>query len=164
MDWGAAAFHAVTPQIADGGALVLTVGIIGATVMPHAVYLHSALTQARTPQRGASETFQILQFSNQEVVVALAVAGLVNMAMVMMASAAFHAGHHLGSKQVSPRLCPRPTTGARFRWHPYAFDTSSAIHFRSSFWLSPDAISSHLFPGRSPPGLLTQAAPGRFGI
>jgi manganese transport protein len=93
IDWGAAAFHAVTPQIADGGAVLLAVGIIGATVMPHAVYLHSALTQARTPVRSAAETRRVLQFSNQEVVVALAVAGLVNMAMVMMASAAFHAGH-----------------------------------------------------------------------
>jgi manganese transport protein len=93
IDWGAAAFHAVTPRIADGGALLLAVGIIGATVMPHAVYLHSALTQARTPVRTAGETRQVLQFSNQEVVVALAIAGLVNMAMVMMASAAFHAGH-----------------------------------------------------------------------
>jgi len=93
IDWRAAAFHAVTPQIADGGALVLAVGIIGATVMPHAVYLHSALTQARTPVSGNAETRQVLRFSNQEVVVALAIAGLVNMAMVMMASAAFHAGH-----------------------------------------------------------------------
>jgi manganese transport protein len=93
VDWRAAGFHAVTPQIADAGALLLAVGIIGATVMPHAVYLHSALTQGRTPVRGDGETRQVLRFSNQEVVVALAVAGLVNMAMVMMASSAFHAGH-----------------------------------------------------------------------
>jgi manganese transport protein len=93
VDWGAAAFHAVVPQLADAEALLLAVGIIGATVMPHAVYLHSALTQARTPVRGEAETGQVLRFSNQEVVVALAVAGLVNMAMVMMASSAFHAGH-----------------------------------------------------------------------
>src|SRR5215470_12958012 len=93
VDWGAAAFHTVTPEIADAGALLLAVGIIGATVMPHAVYLHSALTQARTPVRSVGETRQVLKFSNQEVVIALAVAGLVNMAMVMMASAAFHAGH-----------------------------------------------------------------------
>jgi manganese transport protein len=72
---------------------LIAVGIIGATVMPHAVYLHSALTQARTPVRSAVETRRVLRFSNQEVAVALAVAGLVNMAMVMMASAAFHAGH-----------------------------------------------------------------------
>jgi manganese transport protein len=93
VDWGAAAFHVVVPRLADGEALLLAVGIIGATVMPHAVYLHSALTQARTPVRSESETRQVLRFSNQEVVVALAVAGLVNMAMVMTASGAFHAGH-----------------------------------------------------------------------
>jgi len=93
VDWAEAAFHTVVPQIADGEALMLAVGIIGATVMPHAVYLHSALTQARTPVRGDGEKRQVLRFSNQEVVVALAVAGLVNMAMVMMASSAFHAGH-----------------------------------------------------------------------
>src|SRR5215468_6754008 len=45
VDWGAAAFHAVVPKLADAEALLLAVGIIGATVMPHAVYLHSALTQ-----------------------------------------------------------------------------------------------------------------------
>jgi len=93
VDWSAAAFHAVVPQLADAEALLLAVGIIGATVMPHAVYLHSALTQARTPVRCEAETRQVLRFSNQEVVVALVVAGLVNMAMVMMASSAFHAGH-----------------------------------------------------------------------
>jgi len=93
VDWGAAAFHTVVPQIADAGALLLAVGIIGATVMPHAVYLHSALTQARTPVRSDAEKRQVLRFSNQEVIVALTIAGAVNMAMVMMASGAFHAGY-----------------------------------------------------------------------
>ncbi|MGD0024291.1 MAG: Nramp family divalent metal transporter [Xanthobacteraceae bacterium] len=93
VDWVSAAIHTVTPQIADAEALLLSVGIIGATVMPHAVYLHSGLTQARMPVRDDSERRKVLRFSNQEVIVALAVAGLVNMAMVMMASGAFHAGH-----------------------------------------------------------------------
>jgi manganese transport protein len=93
VDWASAAIHTVTPQIADAGALLLAVGIIGATVMPHAVYLHSGLTQGRMPVRNDSERRKVLRFSNQEVTVALALAGLVNMAMVMMASAAFHAGH-----------------------------------------------------------------------
>ena len=61
--------------------------------MPHAVYLHSGLTQARIPARDEREKHKILRISNTEVIVALAVAGLVNMAMVMMASSAFHAGH-----------------------------------------------------------------------
>src|SRR5271156_4770504 len=93
VDWAAAAFHTVTPQIADAEALLLAVGIIGATVMPHAIYLHSGLMQARVPARDNTERRKILRFSNREVVIALAVAGLVNMAMVMMASSAFHAGH-----------------------------------------------------------------------
>jgi manganese transport protein len=93
VDWAAAAYHTVTPQIVDAGALLLAVGIIGATVMPHAIFLHSGLTQARVPVHDDSERRRVLHFSNQEVVIALAIAGLVNMAMVMMASGAFHAGH-----------------------------------------------------------------------
>ena len=93
VNWAEAAFHTFTPQIADAGALLLAVGIIGATVMPHAVYLHSGLTQARMPAHDDKERRTVLRFSNQEVIVALSVAGLVNMAMVMMASSAFHAGH-----------------------------------------------------------------------
>ncbi len=93
VDWAAAAFHTFTPQLADAEALLLAVGIIGATVMPHAIYLHSGLTQGRMPVRDDGERRKVLRFSNQEVIVALTVDGLVNMAMVMMASSAFHAGH-----------------------------------------------------------------------
>jgi manganese transport protein len=93
VDWAAAAAHTIVPQIADAEALMLAVAIIGATVMPHAVYLHSGLTQARMPVRNDDERRKLVRFSNQEVIMALAVAGLVNMAMVMMASSAFHAGH-----------------------------------------------------------------------
>src|SRR5690242_7496519 len=92
VDWAAAGFHTFVPQIADAQALLLAVGIIGATVMPHAVYLHSGLTQARMPVRNDVERRRVLGYSNREVIVALAVAGLVNMAMVMMAASAFHAG------------------------------------------------------------------------
>jgi manganese transport protein len=93
IDWGAAAIHSFVPQLPDGQALLLAVGIVGATVMPHAVYLHSGLTQARMPVRDDAERRQVLKFSNREVIAALTVASLVNLAMVMMASSAFHAGH-----------------------------------------------------------------------
>ena len=93
VDWPAAAWHSVVPHIAGPEALALAVGIVGATVMPHAVYLHSGLTQARIPARDDGERRKIVHASNREVVVALALAGLVNMAMVVTASAAFHAGH-----------------------------------------------------------------------
>jgi manganese transport protein len=93
VDWGSAALHTVMQELADAEALLLAVGIIGATVMPHAVYLHSGLTQARIPTRDEGETGTVVRISNTEVIIALAIAGLVNMAMVMMASSAFHAGH-----------------------------------------------------------------------
>jgi manganese transport protein len=93
VDWAAAAFHAVVPQLQDAAAVTIAVGIIGATVMPHAIYLHSGLTQARTIARDDADRRKLLRYSNKEVVVALTFAGAVNMAMVMMASAAFHAGH-----------------------------------------------------------------------
>jgi manganese transport protein len=93
VNWTSAAVHSVLPQIPDSEALLLSVGIIGATVMPHAIYLHSGLTQARMPVKNAGERRRVLRFSNQEVIIALTVAGLVNVAMVMMASGAFHAGH-----------------------------------------------------------------------
>jgi manganese transport protein len=92
-DWGAAALHTVVPQLADAGAVTLSVGIIGATVMPHAIYLHSGLTQHRAPARNMAERRKLVRFSNREVVIALVFAGLVNMAMVMMAASAFHHGH-----------------------------------------------------------------------
>ncbi len=93
IDWAAAAFHSVAPQIPDASALTIAVGIIGATIMPHAIFLHSGLTQDRAAARDDGERRQLVRFSNIEVIVALAVAGLVNMAMVLMASSAFHQGH-----------------------------------------------------------------------
>ncbi len=93
IDWASAGIHMVVPQLADARALLLAVGIIGATVMPHAVYLHSGLTQARMPVHRDTERRKVLRFSNREVILALTLAGLVNIAMVMMASSAFHAGH-----------------------------------------------------------------------
>jgi manganese transport protein len=93
VDWDAALLGTVTPDLPDAAALTLAVGIIGATVMPHAVYLHSGLTQARAPAHDDGERWVLLRFSHQEVIIALSIAGIVNMAMLMMAASAFHAGH-----------------------------------------------------------------------
>ena len=93
VDWAAAGLGVITPSMPDAAALTISVGIIGATVMPHALYLHSGLTQHRATARNDTERKKLLRFSNWECVIALAVAGMVNMAMVIMAAAAFHAGH-----------------------------------------------------------------------
>ncbi len=93
VDWAAAAFHTFVPRLEDAAAVTIAVGIIGATVMPHAIYLHSGLTHVRLKARDDADRRKLLSYSNREVIVALAIAGAVNMAMVMMASAAFHEGH-----------------------------------------------------------------------
>ncbi|WP_255721771.1 Nramp family divalent metal transporter [Lichenibacterium dinghuense] len=93
VDWAAAGFGAVVPRLPAPEALTIAVGIIGATVMPHALYLHSGLTQHRAPARDDRERALLLRYSNREVLLALTVAGLINMAMVVMAAAAFHLGH-----------------------------------------------------------------------
>lgn len=93
VDWGSAATGLVTPALPDAAALTIAVGIIGATVMPHAIFLHSGLTQDRVTIRNDGDRRRILRFSNIEVVVALAIAGMVNMAMVIMAASAFSQGN-----------------------------------------------------------------------
>jgi manganese transport protein len=93
-DWAAIAFHAVVPRLDGTDSLTLAVGIVGATVMPHAVYLHSSLTQDRIVARNDDERRKLIRFSNREVMLALGLAGLVNMAMVAMAAAVFHDGVH----------------------------------------------------------------------
>ena len=93
VDWAAAGLGSVVPRLPDAGAVTLAVGIVGATIMPHAIFLHSGLTQNRAPGRNDHERRLLVRFSNIEVLVALGIAGLVNMAMVIMAASAFHAGH-----------------------------------------------------------------------
>ncbi len=92
-DWSAFAFHSVVPGLAGPHSVTLAVGIVGATVMPHAIYLHSALTKDRVPVHDDAERHKVLRYSNTEVLVALGLAGLVNMAMIAMAAAVFHGGH-----------------------------------------------------------------------
>jgi manganese transport protein len=75
----------------DGtGSLYLAAGILGATVMPHAIYLHSALTKSRTPCRDDTERKRVLKFARLDVLTALGLASVVNMAMLAVAARAFH--------------------------------------------------------------------------
>ena len=92
VDWSEA-IRGFVPSLPDNEALLLAVGIVGATVMPHAVYLHSGLTQARASFNDVGEQRLLVRFSHREVMVALTLAGLVNMAMVVLAANAFHRDH-----------------------------------------------------------------------
>ena len=84
------------PHLAGSGSLYLAVGIIGATVMPHVIYLHSALTNGRTPVRNDRERSRVLRFERLDVIIALGLAGLVNMAMLAVAAKLLHNTGHTG--------------------------------------------------------------------
>ncbi len=84
------AARGLLPGLHGSSSLYLAVGIIGATVMPHAIYLHSALTKGRMPVRDDAERARVLRFERTDVIVALGLAGLVNMAMLAVAAKLFH--------------------------------------------------------------------------
>jgi len=87
--------HAVVPSFEGKESVLLAVGILGATVMPHVIWLHSALTQDRIVPENAEQARRLMRFTILDVVLAMALAGLINAAMlVMAASTFFRTGHH----------------------------------------------------------------------
>ncbi len=88
--WGEVIFHAVVPQFNGAESLVLATGILGATVMPHAIYLHSALTQSRVVTRDPLKLKRLFRFELVDVAIAMGVASLVNAAMLIMSASAFY--------------------------------------------------------------------------
>jgi manganese transport protein len=90
-NWGQVGVHSVLPWEGSTTAVLFTVGIIGATVMPHVIYLHSSLTQNRIVPRNEKEARRIFRLSIPDVIIAMGLAGLVNMAMLYMAASTFHA-------------------------------------------------------------------------
>jgi manganese transport protein len=85
-----ASLHGLLPGLSGTSSLYLAVGIIGATVMPHVIYLHSALTKGRMPVRSDRERARVLRFERLDVIIALGIAGIVNMAMLAVAAKLFH--------------------------------------------------------------------------
>jgi len=93
-DWGQVVFHSLVPSLPGNDAVLLAVGIVGATVMPHVIYLHSGLTQGRIVPADENEARRIFNFNKLDVIVAMSMAGLVNMAMLFMAAKVFHFTGH----------------------------------------------------------------------
>lgn len=89
-DWGSVFFHAVVPEFSGPESVLLATGILGATVMPHVIFLHSALTQGRIVVRDPIRIKRLFRFQLVDVAIAMTVAGMVNAAMLIMAAATFH--------------------------------------------------------------------------
>ena len=88
--WKQVAIHAVVPKFSGPESVLLATGILGATVMPHVIFLHSALTQGRIRVRNPIHLKALYRFQIVDVVLAMGIAGLVNAAMLIMAAKAFH--------------------------------------------------------------------------
>lgn len=95
-DWGLIGMSALTPRFAtdasgniDVDSVMLAVGILGATVMPHVIFLHSALTQNRIVVKDEAQKRRLFRYELVDVVVALGLAGLINAAMLIMAASTF---------------------------------------------------------------------------
>ncbi len=110
-DGGEVAKHLFVPGFAGTESILLATGIIGATVMPHVIYLHSALTQKRIVGRDAAEKKRDPRFERIDVVIALSLAGVINLSMMIVAAALFH-----GSGLTGDRLDRRRLRRASSRW------------------------------------------------
>src|SRR5919198_316085 len=86
---GTVAHHAVVPDFAGSESVLLAVGILGATVMPHVIYLHSALTQQRIVPQNDEEARKLYKYTRIDVVLAMTIAGLINMSMLVVAATVF---------------------------------------------------------------------------
>jgi manganese transport protein len=88
--WGEVLRHAVIPSLQGSHSLLLAAGILGATVMPHAIFLHSSLTQGRIVTREPGRLKRLFRYEIVDVGIAMGIAGLVNAAMLIMAASTFH--------------------------------------------------------------------------
>lgn len=89
-NWGNVLLHAVKPEFAGPESLLLAAGILGATVMPHAIFLHSALTQGRIAVKDPAQLRRVYRYEHADVLIAMITAGLVNAAMLIMAASTFN--------------------------------------------------------------------------
>ena len=116
-DWGQVLRHAVVPQFEGSGSILLAAGILGATVMPHVIFLHSSLTQGRIVVKDPDQRRRLFRFEIADITIAMGIAGFVNAAMLMMAAATFHrAGlSHIATIEEA-HLTLEPLLGSAARW------------------------------------------------
>src|SRR5438132_1569651 len=102
---GTVAQHAVVPACKGSGSVLLAVGILGATVMPHVIYLHSALTQNRIVPNNDDEARTLYRYTRLDVLLAMTIAGLINISMLVIAATVFFGKglHHVQSLEGAHR-------------------------------------------------------------
>jgi len=116
-DWVTVLGASVTPRLPDRQSVVLAAGILGATVMPHVIFLHSSLMQGRIVVRDPALMRKLYRFEIVDVIVAMGLAGLINGAMLIMAASTFHRGglHAVGTLEEAHRTL-QPLLGHAASW------------------------------------------------
>lgn len=116
-DWRQVALHSVLPRFGGGEGVLLATAILGATVMPHVIFLHSALTQNRITSKDTARAKRLFRFELIDVSIAMGLAGLVNAAMLVMAASTFFKGGltHVASIEEAHRTL-EPLLGRASSW------------------------------------------------
>lgn len=115
--WGAVAYHLVVPYFSNGESVLLATGILGATVMPHVIFLHSALMQDRVVVKDPKQLQRLFRFELIDVGLAMGLAGLINIAMLIMAASTFfqHGLTNIGTIEEAHRTL-QPLLGNAAPW------------------------------------------------
>lgn len=116
-DWGLVAYHAFVPKLSGSESVLMASGILGATVMPHAIFLHSALMQGRIVVRDKARLQSLYHFEIIDVVIAMGIASFVNAAMLIMAAATFYKSGltHIATIEEAHRTL-EPLLGSSAKW------------------------------------------------
>ena len=89
-EWMSVAMHTIVPSLPNGKAVLIAVGMLGATVMPHVIYLHSQLVQSRNNDKTIEKKRRHLKMEKIDIIIAMNIAFIVNAAMVIVSAAVFH--------------------------------------------------------------------------
>jgi len=116
-NWGLVLQNSFFPRFSGPESVLLAAGILGATVMPHAIYLHSSLTQDRIVVRQPTQLRRLFRFEMVDVLIAMGLAGLINMAMLIMAASTFffQGMTHIGTIEEAHRTL-EPLLGSAASW------------------------------------------------
>jgi manganese transport protein len=116
-DWGQVAYHSVVPHFNGTESVFLATGILGATVMPHAIFLHSALMQGRIVVRDKERMRSLYRFEITDVLIPMGIASCVNAAMLIMAAATFYTTGHTSIATIEEAYRTlQPLLGSTAKW------------------------------------------------
>jgi Mn2+/Fe2+ NRAMP family transporter len=108
--------HSLVPSFGGSDGVMLAAAIVGATVMPHAVFLHSSVARDRLPAADLSTLRRLVRASNTDVAFTLGAVGLVNMAIMCVAAVTCGAGGSTGDASIEDRANTRDASGLAVRW------------------------------------------------